>query len=53
MLEMHQLYKRRYTPQVKPSKACNACSLKELCLPRLTKRPKVKDYLAAAMEELP
>ena len=53
LLEMHQLYKRRYTPQVKPSKACNACSLKELCLPRLTKRPKVKDYLAAAMEELP
>lgn len=53
LLEMHQLYKRRYTPQVKPSKACNACSLKELCLPRLMKRPKVKDYLAAAVEELP
>lgn len=53
LLEMHQLYKRRYTPQVKPSKACNACSLKGLCLPRLMKRPKVKDYLAAAVEELP
>ena len=24
--EMHELYKRRHTPKVKPSKACNACS---------------------------
>ncbi|MCI8914889.1 CRISPR-associated protein Cas4 [Pseudoflavonifractor sp. 60] len=52
LTEMHELYKRRYTPKVKPSKACNACSLKELCLPRLMNRKKVADYLAAAMEEL-
>ena len=31
--EMHELYARGRTPRVKPSKACNACSLKELCLP--------------------
>lgn len=49
--EMHRLYQRRHTPKVKPSKACNACSLKELCLPALTRRKKVADYLAAAMEE--
>lgn len=30
--EMHQDYRRGYTPKVKPSKACNACSLKELCI---------------------
>lgn len=52
LLEMHELYKRRYTPKVKPSKACNACSLKDLCLPRLMGRKKVAAYLAAAMEEL-
>lgn len=51
--EMHQLFQRRYTPKVKPSKACNACSLKELCLPRLMNRRKAADYLSAALEELP
>ena len=50
--EMHELFKKRYTPRVKPSKACNACSLKELCLPKLMSRKKVADYLTAAMEEL-
>lgn len=49
--EMHELYQRRHTPKVKPSKACNACSLKELCLPKLMSRKKVADYLTAAMEE--
>lgn len=53
LAEMHQLYQRRYTPKVKPSKACNACSLKDLCLPKLMSRKDVSDYLAAAMEELP
>ena len=50
--EMHELYKRRYTPRVKSSKTCNACSLKELCIPRLMSRRSVSDYLAAAVEEL-
>lgn len=50
--EMHELFKKRYTPRVKSSKACNACSLKELCLPKLMSRKKVADYLAVAMEEL-
>lgn len=53
LAEMHELYQRRYTPKVKPSKACNACSLKDLCLPKLMSRKDVSDYLAAAMEELP
>ena len=51
LAEMHELYKRRYTPKVKPSKACNACSLKDLCLPKLMGRKTVADYLATAMEE--
>ena len=48
--EMHELYRRGHTPKARSSKACNACSLKELCLPRLTKTPSVARYLAAAME---
>lgn len=51
--QMHELYRRGYTPRVKPTKACNACSLKELCLPRLMKSRSVSDYLKAAMEEKP
>ena len=50
--EMHELYKRRFTPKVRPSKTCNACSLKELCLPKLMNRKKVTDYLTANLEEL-
>ena len=51
--QMHDLYRRGYTPRVKPSKACNACSLKELCLPRLQKSGSVRDYLRENMEETP
>ena len=39
--EMRQLYQRGYTPKVRPSKSCNACSLKELCLPPLMKKKSV------------
>ena len=49
--EMHQLYERGYTPKVKASKSCNACSLKDLCIPKLMNRKKVADYLKEAMEE--
>lgn len=49
LAEMHQLYRRGYTPKVKPTKACNACSLKELCLPSLMKKGSVYEYLAKMM----
>ena len=51
--EMHQLYQRRYTPKVRPGKSCNACSLKELCLPKLMKKKPVGKYLREHLEELP
>lgn len=49
--EMHALYRRGHTPKAKPSKSCNACSLRELCLPKLSKKKAVPDYLKAAMED--
>ena len=49
--QMHDLFRRGRTPRVKPTKSCNACSLKDLCLPRLTKTGSVQDYLRAGMEE--
>lgn len=53
LTEMHHLYDRHYTPKAKPTRACNACSLKELCLPQLMKSRSVADYLRDAVEELP
>lgn len=52
LAEMHEMYRRHYTPKVKPSKGCNACSLKDLCVPKLMRAKKVSDYLAGAVEEL-
>ncbi|MCD8382682.1 MAG: CRISPR-associated protein Cas4 [Clostridiales bacterium] len=49
--EMHQLFQRGYTPRSKPTKGCNACSLKDLCLPGLTKGPSVSDYLRGGLNE--
>lgn len=51
--EMHQLYQRRHTPKVRPSKACNACSLKELCLPKLMRHQSVSEYLRTHVGDLP
>ncbi|MGN0998531.1 MAG: CRISPR-associated protein Cas4 [Faecousia sp.] len=54
MLEqMHELYRRGHTPKVRPTKSCNACSLKELCLPRLMKSRSVADYIKNAIEDAP
>lgn len=49
--EMHDLYRRSRTPKVKPTKSCNACSLKELCLPKLMSKRSVTDYLRKRMED--
>ena len=43
--EMHELYDRRCTPKVKLSKGCKACSLAEICMPKLCKNPSVTNYI--------
>lgn len=52
LTEMHELAKRGYTPRVKPRKGCNACSLKDLCLPKMNRAGSVEAYLKR-MEALP
>lgn len=42
--EMHHLYMKQYTPKVKITKKCNACSLKNICLPKLNQNPSVDAY---------
>jgi len=49
--EMHEIYARGYTPKVKPHKGCNACSLKEICLPKMLRSKSVSKYLQEAMDE--
>ena len=49
--EMHSLYRRGHTPKVKPKKGCNACSLKDLCLPRLMNSKSVSAYICEHMED--
>ncbi|MFG6329995.1 MAG: CRISPR-associated protein Cas4 [Lachnospiraceae bacterium] len=43
--EMHDLFHKGYTPKVKPSKQCKACSLENLCMPKLQKTIKVSTYI--------
>ncbi len=51
LAEMHALMRRQYTPKVKPTKGCNACSLKELCLPFLMRRPSASAYIRGRLLE--
>lgn len=50
--EMQQYFARDYTPKVRPGTFCNACSLKELCLPVLYQRADPKAYLRAHLDEM-
>lgn len=43
--EMHALFQRGHTPNVKPTKQCRACSLENLCVPRLQKSMRVREYI--------
>ncbi|NLB61191.1 MAG: CRISPR-associated protein Cas4 [Clostridiales bacterium] len=45
LVEMHSMYSRGHTPNVKRTKACNSCSLNEICLPVLMKKRSVKEYV--------
>lgn len=49
--EMHQYAARGYTPKVKTGKGCSACSLAEICLPKLHKTPRVDAYLKQYVRE--
>ena len=50
--EMHRLFLRQYTPKAKHGKQCNACSLKDYCLPNIGnyREKSVRDYMERSME---
>lgn len=49
--EMHDYYTKKYTPRVKANKSCRACSLKDICLPKLEKTKSVNSYILQALQE--
>jgi CRISPR-associated exonuclease Cas4 len=49
--EMHELFRRGYTPNARPTKQCKACSLENLCVPKLQKAMKVRDYIEQGMND--
>jgi len=52
--EMHEYYRRGYTPKVKTGSFCRACSLHEICLPKLSKSLSATEYLKNRLtEEVP
>lgn len=49
--EMHHYFSRHYTPKVKTSKSCSSCSLKEICLPKLSKTVSVGTYVKRMLQK--
>ena len=49
--QMHKLFETKHTPKVKPTKACNACSLKELCMAKVTSKKSAKNYIQEIVGE--
>jgi len=43
--EMHKMFRNHHTPKVKRSKACNACSLKEICIPVICGNTSAERYV--------
>ncbi len=43
--EMHKLYDSKHTPKVRRTKACNACSLKNICIPVLCGNKSAREYI--------
>ncbi len=51
LTEMHDLARRGHTPKVKTSKSCAACSLADLCVPKLMKTKSAIEYLNLRLED--
>lgn len=50
--EMHRLFAEGVTPFPEQVKACNSCSLVEICMPRIHDRRSVRRYFEDALREL-
>ena len=49
--QMQKYYFAHHTPKARQTKGCNACSLRDLCLPKLGKYSDVSSYIKARLED--
>ena len=49
--QMHRYYNAHHTPKARQTKGCNACSLRDVCLPRLGRLSDVSSYIKARLED--
>lgn len=49
--EMHQYFRRSYTPKVKTGPFCKNCSLINICLPDMMKKRSVSSYIDGMLKE--
>ncbi len=49
--EMHDLWETGYTPKARPRKSCSACSLNEICVPKLDRAGSVDAYIERSVAE--
>ena len=49
--EMNSYFNRGYTPKAKYNKKCWNCSMKDLCLPKISKNRSVRTYYQMNLEE--
>ena len=49
--EMHRCFRAGHTPKAKPTKGCNACSLRDICLPKLARGSNVASYIRSRLED--
>ncbi|MCI5648976.1 MAG: CRISPR-associated protein Cas4 [Fusicatenibacter sp.] len=51
LAEMHEMFQKGYTPKAKRTKSCNACSLKNICLPVLGGKKSASAYINMHLHE--
>lgn len=49
--QMHRYYRAGHTPKAKPTKGCNACSLRDVCLPKLARISSAEAYIKSRLED--
>lgn len=50
--EIRMYTKRGHTPKAKPTKACESCSVNDLCLPKMFKVTGAKDYIKSYINKI-
>ena len=51
IVQMHDFFRRKYTPRVKTGSFCRACSLNTVCLPKLCSITSVSKYIDGRLRE--